>query len=122
AAVQLIKELREHHPNAKLMLNRGLPVLDRVAPYLDYALAESIRVEYNFDTGKARYFSDAIYAEETARLKQAQAINPALKVVTLDYWNMADAKGVRNIYAEQRSHGFIPYVTTVKLDTLHEEP
>ena len=124
AAVLLIAGIRKAHPDIKVMLNRGLPILERLAPHVDYVLAESIRVRYDFETGDAEYFPDHVYKEERERLKEAKKLNPNLKVVTLDYWNMrtSEEAAIRNIYAEHRSHGFIPYVTTVRLNEFHPEP
>ncbi len=124
AAVLLIKQLRKTHPDAKLMLNRGIPILHTLANDIDYVLAESTRVEYNFDTHEVNYFDDAIYAEYVETLKAAQAINPSLIVVTLDYWKMkkAESDTIAAIYKEQRSHGFSPYVTTIDLKKHHKEP
>lgn len=124
AAIQFIIELRQAYPNTKLMLNRGFPILQEVAPYIDYLLAESIRVEYNFDNNTAKYFPQEYYENVVGEIQAARAKNPKLQVVTLDYWDMSGqaASARRNIYSEQRSHGFIPYVTTVDLMEQHPEP
>lgn len=124
AAIQLIIEIRQAHPETKLMLNRGFPILQEVAPYVDYLLAESIRVEYDFDKHTAKYFPQSYYESVVAEIQAARAKNPKMQVVTLDYWDMSGqaAAARRNIYSEQRSHGFIPYVTTVDLMDQHNEP
>ena len=122
AAIRLIKAVRAAHPEAKLMLNRGFPILSDIAEDVDYVLAESILVNYN--SGDPRYFPQEIYDEYTAALTNAKKENPDLKVMTLDYWDMAPTgrQEIRRIYARQRSHGFIPYVTTIDLSHHHEEP
>lgn len=124
AAVELVRAIRKAHPNCLIMLNRGFEILPQVADVLDYELAESVRVRYDIAGNHAELFSDAIYDEMVAKLKAARKQNPRLKVMTLDYWKMSPQENgvIRDIYAQQRAHGFIPYVTTVDLLNLHEEP
>lgn len=122
AAVRLVKAIRTAHPDIRLMLNRGFPILDEVAGELDYILAESVRVDHRLDDGSSRYFPDEVYAEYVEKLREAQRINPGLQAMTLDYWDMSDKMQVRRIYAEQRAHGFVPYVTTADLARHHKEP
>lgn len=122
AAIRLVKEVRAEYPHAVLMLNRGFPILDAVAKDVDYLLAESIYVQHDKGRQESRYFPPEVYAEHVAALKAAQAENPALKVVTLDYWKPEDRAAIRAIYATQRRHGFIPHVTTVDLMHHHREP
>lgn len=124
AATELVKAVRTAHPQAKLMLNRGFVILPQVATDIDYALAESIRLDYKPQTDTSQFFSDVIYSELVVALKSAQHLNPRLKVVTLDYAPIGKASipMVRKVYSDQRRHGFIPYVTTYDLGNHHEEP
>lgn len=124
AAIQFIVELRQTYPDTMLMLNRGFPILRDVAPYIDYLLAESIRVQYDFGEKSSRYFPQSDYEGIVADIKAARQINPHLQVVTLDYWETTgtNAAAARNIYREQREHGFIPYVTSADLMHQHPEP
>ena len=124
AAAALLRALREAHPDALLMLNRGFSLPQETFADVDYVLAESIRVEYDFDAHTSALFADEIYNAYVALLTAAQKAHPHLTVVTLDYWDMGPegADGVRRLYAEQRSHGFVPYVSTVGLDHLYGEP
>lgn len=122
AAVKFIAEMRIAHPELKLMINRGVQIVEWTAPYVDYVLAESIRVEYDFQTHEPGLFSEMIYMEYVDALKHAQEINPDLQIVSLDYWMMDEIEPVKSIYAEQREQGFIPYVTTIDLKKHHPEP
>ena len=56
------------------------------------------------------------------KLRAARARNPALGVMTLDYWDQADVDHVRSLYARERRAGFRPYVATLALDRLWPEP
>jgi hypothetical protein len=47
---------------------------------------------------------------------------PKLQIMSLDYWDPADTKGVATIYSTQRANGFIPYVSTIELNRVVEEP
>lgn len=124
AAIALIRAIHKRYPDCLIMLNRGFPILEDVAPYLDYTLAESIRVKYDFTTKQSERFPDSVYAEMVGIVRVAQKVNPDLQAMSLDYWpmHMEENKNIRSIYAEQRAHGFMPYVTTADLSQLHQEP
>lgn len=124
AALQFMIELRQTYPHIKLMLNRGFEIAEQAAPYLDYILAESIRVEHDFDNNTDMLFPKSTYNEYVRILHAAQRKNPKLEVVTLDYWKMKSvyARKIRLIYEEQRKNGFIPYVSTPDLMKFHPEP
>lgn len=122
AAIALIKAIRQHFPNAKLMLNRGFAIHEHVASDIDMILAESILSHFDLKTDQASFFPDDVYASYVRRLHAINSQFKHLRVYSLDYWDITDKKGVKDIYAIQRSHGFIPYVTTPDLTTIHPEP
>ena len=55
-------------------------------------------------------------------LQGAARRQPNLKVLTLDYWDPADADGIASLYRSARSAGFVSYVATIELDRLVAEP
>jgi uncharacterized protein (TIGR01370 family) len=122
AAVNLIKEIRMQYPQIKLMLNRGMDVMPEAAPQLDYFLLETTMADINFEKKTYKWFPESVYAEVAVEGKAAQEANPDLQVVTLDYWKPEDKDGLRKIYKTQRENGFIPYVATVDLMSVIEEP
>jgi uncharacterized protein (TIGR01370 family) len=122
AAVQMIKAIRMHFPSIKIMLNRAMEILPQVGGDIDYVLGESILTHYDFKEKKCRLTGKKEYQAQVDRLKQAQTQYPNLKVVTLDYWDPKDKKGVQEIYKKQRANGFRPYVATIDLKTLTPEP
>lgn len=124
AAIDLIQSIRRKHPEAKLMLNRGFQIVDAVAGDVDYLLAESIRLHYNPATGNASLVPQHIYDELSGQLKAAKKRHSHLKVMSLDYTDMKKHSEplIRQVYAEQRDNGFIPYMTTFDLAQRHEEP
>jgi uncharacterized protein (TIGR01370 family) len=122
AGARLIAAIRARFPAIRIMLNRGYALLDRVAPSIDYVLGESMASRWNFSTKRYDLLSDSDWAWQADRLRAAKAINPAMVVTTLDYWDMADTRQVAALYARERAAGFAPYVSTLALDRLWPEP
>ncbi len=122
AGARLIVAIRTRFPAIRIMLNRGYALLDRVAPSIDYVLGESMASRWNFATKRYDTLSDSDWQWQADRLRAAKAINPALVVTTLDYWDMADRAQVAKLYARERAAGFAPYVSTLALDRLWPEP
>lgn len=122
AAVQLIQAVRMHYPSLKIMVNRAYPILPQVAGSIDMALGECMLGEYDF--GKKAYtkVDEPTYLQQVQRLKEAKAGNSRLKIYTLDYADTKNHKNIADIYRTQRENGFIPYVASVGLDTLVDEP
>lgn len=122
ASVQLIKAIRRNWPKARIMLNRGYELLPEAASSLDYALGESVYTTWNFTLERAELQPPEAYRFQVEALQDAKRRNPALTVMTLDYWELSDVKMVREIYALQRANGFSPYVSVVTLDRIAPEP
>src|SRR5690606_32284481 len=122
AAIELIRATREAFPDIVITLNRGFDILPQVAPYIDLVLVESTLANYNFDSKESAYFPANIHLDYVATIRAAQAANPKLRALSLDYWNPQDEKSVADLYRYQRANGFIPYVSTVALDTIYPEP
>ncbi|MGN7161224.1 endo alpha-1,4 polygalactosaminidase [Sphingomonas sp. SAFR-052] len=122
AGARLIAAIRARFPGIRIMLNRGYALLDRVAVSIDYVLGESMASRWNFATKRYDLLSDSDWTWQADRLRAAKAINPAMVVTTLDYWDMADTRQVANLYARERAGGFAPYVSTLALDRLWPEP
>jgi polysaccharide biosynthesis protein PelA len=121
-AVNMIKTIRRHYPQMKIMVNRAYKILPRVARDIDYVLAESTLAQYNFSTGNSSLFPDEIYEEYVTKAEKLKRQAPHLQIMTVDYWDMNDLAGVRKLYIKQRENGFIPYVTTVDLENIHHNP
>lgn len=122
ASARLVKALRHNWPSARIMLNRAYEILPDAATSLDYALGESVYTTWNFNLERAELQPEEDYRFQVNALKDAQRRNPALSVMTLDYWDLSDVKKVREIYALQRANGFSPYVSVVTLDRIAPEP
>lgn len=128
ATVNLIRRIRERFPEILLMLNRGFDtaqkksILAEVAPAIDYILVESTVSDWDAETGTAKPQDEQVTNVVRQFIAAAKRRNPALQVVALDYWDPADACGLRGVYEAQRRQGYLPLVSTLKLDSLHPEP
>ncbi len=122
AAVQMVRQVRMNYPNLKIMVNRAFPILPPLAREVDYVLAESIYSTYRFDTKKHELIKTSYYQSIADSLNALKKTNPALEIMTLDYWPVEDKPGMRAIYDAQRASGFTPYVATVDLHHLVSEP
>lgn len=121
AAKYIIATIRHKHPNLKIMLNRAFSLLPEVESHIDMILAEGTLSHYDLEKKEATHQPDEVYMQYVEKIHQAQQRTPRLKVYSLDYWDMNDKKGVTHIYRTQRLHGFVPYVTTPDLRTIHLE-
>jgi uncharacterized protein (TIGR01370 family) len=122
AAAALILAIRVRFPNMRIMLNRGYAVLPQVAGAIDYLLGEAMASRWNFARNAYELLSDDDWNWQADRLRKAQAANPVLRIVTLDYWKSDDTRQVAALYARERKAGFFPYVSTLALDHLVDEP
>lgn len=122
ATIQLIADIRQTYPDITLMMNRGFSLLPEVSGQLDFILAESILSETNVSTGQSKLFSPITYRQMAKVLQDARRQSSQLKIVTLDYWNKDDVEGIQRLYAIHRANGFLPYVTSLDLQTLTPEP
>ena len=122
AAVHLIQAIRLNYPSTKIMLNRAYGILPKVAPVIDMEMGESVYANYDFSKKSYGKVEDAGYHNQIDLLQTAKRDNPHLKIYTLDYADPSDQTNIKNIYRIERSNGFIPYVATVGLDRLIDEP
>lgn len=121
-AIRLIRAIRLHYPEIKIMLNRGFSLLPKLDRTVDMVLAEGILTRHDFKTGEDSLGSNQIFHELADRLKGIQAASPHLTLYSLDYWNPKDLDGIKSIYKIQRKEGFIPYVSTTSLNEIIPEP
>jgi len=122
AGATLIAAVRARFPKIRIMLNRGYALLPDVAPKIDYLLGEAMASRWNFAAKRYELLGESDWAWQAGRLRAARARNPALALMTLDYWNPADTTQIAALYARERAAGFSPYVATLALDRLMPEP
>lgn len=122
AALNLIKSIRARYPTIHIMVNRAFPILPQVSDQIDMVMAETICTDWQPGKKKPVILPVKDYNDSVILLKNLQKKSPSLKVYTLDYWPPADKKGIKHIYDMQRQSGFIPYVSTLNLQTVYPEP
>ncbi|MFQ5849294.1 MAG: endo alpha-1,4 polygalactosaminidase [Candidatus Binatia bacterium] len=122
AAARLVRTIRRHYPTIKIMMNRAYELLPLVEQHIDIVLGESVFSDYDFQKETYDLVPQKLYRRQVKLLQAARARQPKLQVLTLDYWDPADSKGITRIYREQRANGFVPYVATIELDRIIEEP
>ncbi len=122
AGARLVRGIRRHFPTTRIMLNRGYDIIPSVEQHIDIILGESVFADYDFETGKYGLVDNETYRQQVEILQSAKARRPNLRVLTLDYWDPRDSRGIARIYRVQRANGFEPYVSTIELDLLVEEP
>jgi len=122
AAARLVRAIRTAYPEAVLMVNRGYALMPEIADAVDILLGESVITTFDPKTKGYARMSESDVAWQVNQLRRAKAMNQALKLFTLDYWDPADREGIRAIYAQQRDNGFNPYVSTPMLDLVIDEP
>jgi len=122
AAVEMVQEIRRHYPDIPIMLQRAYPVLLRAANDVDFALAEDLVTQYDFDNKKYLMQSKKIFQKQVDILHEAKRINPKLGLFSLDYWNPSQKEKVKEIYRIAREQGINPYVGTIDLHRIIPEP
>ena len=122
AATRLVRTIRRHYPTITIMMNRGYELLPEVDGHIDVLLAESFFTDYDFDTKVYSRVPPDLYQEQLSIINAAKTRQPGLRIFTLDYWDPEDRNGIAQIYREQRGNGFSPYVATIELDRIVEEP
>jgi uncharacterized protein (TIGR01370 family) len=120
AMVAILRELKNRHPEAKLILNRGFELLPDIA-HITYAVAAESLFQ-GFDAGKQTY--GAVSEEDRAwlleRMTKARD-SYDLPVISIDYVNpnLSDDKELaRETVSRIREQGFIPWVADGHLMTI----
>ena len=122
AGARLIRTIRRNFPRMTIILNRGYDMLPSVERDIDMVLGESVYADYDFEAKKYGRVDEATYRQQVEILQAAARRQTNLKVLTLDYWDPADAAGIAEIYRIQAANGFSPYVATVELDRVVPGP
>jgi uncharacterized protein (TIGR01370 family) len=122
ATIELVKAIRNRHPQAVVILNRGYEILPAVENVIDMVLAESLVTAWDFENKTPRLAAADQHASEIALLTAARKRTPKLRLLALEYWTPDDAAKIKSIYSQVRALGLAPYVATVALDRVVPEP
>lgn len=118
AALELMAAIREKFPDIPICVNRAAPLWQELAPKIQFVLAECLYGDYDFKNKRFVLASKADRAQLLSFAAQARRANPELVLLSLDYIAPKDNMGIKAAKAFSRKHGFIPYVSTPKLDTV----
>ena len=115
ALERVLVEMKRRNPRALLMINGGLPLVERLATVLDAVAVESIWTDYDFE---ARAY--LVRSDDEAELRAGlltRVLGLGLPVFTLEYTTAErDAPWPAELIRRSRARGFIPYVSTIELD------
>ncbi len=118
ALCHILETLSSRYPGKPIAVNRGLPLLPAIAPHIDFVVVEDL---YSYYAGRDRGYVKVDEKTRNTLLSQVQEglhANPKLTVLTLDYAGEGDRSLAMEAISFSRKHGFIPYVSTYKLDQI----
>lgn len=113
--VQIVQGLRQQHPEAIIVQNRGFAVLTQTAPWIDALMFEDFSTHYSFD----RQSYSAANSDPKPLMPYQKR---GLVILALDYALPSQSKLVARAYKRAKQYGFIPYVTTIGLNEIYPQP
>ena len=113
ALTRVLLRLRERHPDALVILNGGLPLLEELSDAVDAVALESIWSTYDFETKRYVRRDDAAARARLALLRPAA--RRGVPILTLEYAAPDDKAWVRRLLELSRTQRFVPYVSTIGL-------
>jgi uncharacterized protein (TIGR01370 family) len=113
--VTLITRLRAAYPEALIIQNRGLAVIDKTAPLIDGLMFEDLSTGYDFESEQYTVVPvDTDFVERLTLLRDETGIF----ILSLDYVEPGDAETARRAEQTAREYGFIPFVSEISLQTI----
>ncbi|SMC20098.1 extracellular protein [Desulfacinum hydrothermale DSM 13146] len=119
AVLQIMARLRQEHPRAFIAVNRGLPLLARMASMIDGVVAEDL---YSYYAGPEKGYTRVPREWQNQMLRwiaEARRVNPGLLVLTLDYADEDQPELIQEAIRFSKKRGFIPYVGPILLDKIY---
>ncbi|MBV5350087.1 hypothetical protein JZU71_02705, partial [bacterium] len=114
--VDIIRGIKQRHPEARLILNRGFEVLERVKD-VSFAIATESLYQ-NFDPVSGNYGEVQERDRQWLLGKLAQVQKAGLPVIVIDYVAPKDRELARRTAEKIKALGFIPWVTDKDLASL----
>jgi len=116
ALKRLIKKIKTKYPKKCIAVNRGLPALPIIAPYIDVVVIEDL---YSYYAGHEKRYQKVDPEVRRVVLGQVETglkVNPELTILSLDYAAVDQADLAREAINYSKKRGFIPYVSTYELN------
>lgn len=114
--VATIKGIRQRHPEARLILNRGFELLPSVKSDVYAVAAESLYQTFDPATGAYREVKEQDRAWLLARLEEVR--QAGLPAIVIDYLPPGSREQARTTAAQIRKQGYVPWVTDKDLATI----
>jgi len=114
--VEIIRSIKKRHPEARLIMNRGFEVLERVKDVAFAVAAESLF--RNFDPATGSYGEVSEDDRQWLLGKFAAVRKAGLPVIVIDYVAPTDRELARTTAEKIKKAGFIPWVTDKDLASL----
>ncbi len=114
--VELVRRLRREFPQARILVNRGFEVLDRIAPLVDGLAAESLFAGWDPARKAYRPVPEPDRRWLQARLEQVRQHHPHLQLLVLDYLPPARRQEAAELARRIHALGFTPWISTVEQD------
>jgi len=114
--VSVIRAIRQRHPEARLIFNRGFEIFERVKDTAFAVVAESLFQNFNPSTGK--YGEVPLSDREWLLSKLNEVKNAGVPVIAIDYVPPGKRDLARQTAEKIKTLGFIPWVADKDLASL----
>ncbi|MFQ5963612.1 MAG: endo alpha-1,4 polygalactosaminidase [Candidatus Scalinduaceae bacterium] len=118
ALAEITKRIKAEYPEILVAVNRGLPALPYFAKNIDFVIIEDL---YSYYAGHDKGYIKVDGTTQKILLEQVSKglrLKPDLAVLALDYVSTEQSEIAKNAIRFSRKKGFIPYVSTYKLDQI----
>jgi len=116
---EITMKIKAEYPGIFVAVNRGLPALPYFGKYIDFIVIEDL---YSYYADHEQGYIKVDEATQKILLDQVSKglqVNPEIIILTLDYVSDKQVEMAKNAISFSRKKGFIPYVSTYKLDQIH---
>jgi len=117
--VNIIRILKEENPTKSFYANRGFGVLEGMAKYIDFLMFESFLVDYNWEQEVYEKVPIDEYNEGIKTDLRESRKKYGLDIISLQYCEPDQIELKEYIYNESWKLGYMPWDSTIMLDTLH---
>lgn len=109
AQQHIIQQIRNAHPDARILVNRGFQLPDAARALVDGVVVESYRRSYSADKKRYSRVSDRDRMWLDKQFDKWRQLRPDIPLIAIDYVEHGDDAPA--LAHQLRSDGFIPYVS-----------
>ena len=117
AMVKIIKEIKTRHPDAKIILNRGFPLLPEAHADVYAVLIESLYNGWYQEQGKYLQTPAKEHAQLFEEINKIRAMN--LPIIIVDYLPPGEKNKAKVLSNQLAQQGFIPWITDQSLQQIY---